>query len=237
MPAQSLLTLTALSMLSGIVGAASPLAVRSEIKVRDTTTQWVEMPIKNTVSAAGTGRGGGYAIELGLGTPAQKMLFQLSTGSSEILALQKGPVCDDPSALCNPNNIFNFTTSAFDSGASTSLSKLDNTLNSFIGVPGVQTQYSGTYASDTVGLGSVSISKVTIGQVDKATQPDAVRALGYPITGTFGLGYESGESITDQQKDKYTGIVRLMHDQGLIDAQAFSVWLNSPCKQSFPHIS
>ena len=82
---------------------------------------------------------------------------------------------------------------------------------------GEGTYANGTLASETLSFGGVTLTNFTIGAVDQSTIQDNV----------FGIGYPQGEATNANSPPyNYRNGASAMKDAGLIEATAYSVWLN-----------
>ena len=107
-----------------------------------------------------------------------------------------------------------------------STAKTKNTTNPFrIGyVDG--SMYNGSYFTDVVHFGPLSISDYQMGLVDKASglidQPSSPKTAGI-----LGVGFELGEAGVAKFNDTpYPNFVHQLKRQGVIDTMAYSLWLN-----------
>jgi hypothetical protein len=75
----------------------------------------------------------------------------------------------------------------------------------------------GDYAIDTLTVGSTTFSTLQIGIASSSNNPQ----------GELGIGYPTGESqVTTEGKGTYNNLPAQMVAQGLINSNAYSLWLN-----------
>ena len=163
-----------------------------------------------------------YAMNISVGTPGQTIGVQLDTGSSDLWVPQsKSNACDLQTSLCGQFGSFDP-----DKSSSFKDDKLD-----FDAAYGDGTQVSGGYINDTIAFNGVTVKGVQMGLATDA-QTD------FPLAGILGIGYSSGEALViedEKPKKQYPNVVEQMRDQGIINTQAYSLWLNDlgKCSQRF----
>lgn len=150
-----------------------------------------------------------YKAEFELGSPPQKMLIMLDTGSSDLWVMSAdNPSCDSSAGIdCSDYNIFNYansTTFSPNSSAPFEIAYADGT------------GASGIYAQDTLVLGGV--------RVENANFALAMNATSTPV---WGIGLASLESTMDYSEPYvYPSIPYQLKDSGAIAQVAYSLWLN-----------
>ena len=78
----------------------------------------------------------------------------------------------------------------------------------------------GFFFKDTVGLGPATVQEANIALAQDGSSSG-------PFGGIMGVGYTSFEStVTHQNLAPYPNIIQQMKQQGIINAMAYSVWLN-----------
>ncbi|KAL9601847.1 MAG: hypothetical protein Q9219_002198 [cf. Caloplaca sp. 3 TL-2023] len=147
-----------------------------------------------------------YYANLTLGTPQQNFRLQIDTGSSDLWVQSTGPsLCPTDFELC-------LTTGKYDANASSTYTYIDSDF--FIAyVDG--SLASGDHASDHVHFGGQELSGLHFG-------------IGYESTtfGVLGVGYVSNEAGVEPGEQSSSNLPQLMVDQGLIQSNAYSIWLD-----------
>lgn len=148
-----------------------------------------------------------YFANVSLGTPAQKLRLQIDTGSSDMWVHSVGiPECQGPGSInCSCSG-------TFDTNASSTYTYLNSDFNIWY-----QDSHNshGDYALETVSIGGQQLNHVQFG-------------IGYNTVsrlGILGIGYRSDEAIPDNRMF-YPNLPELMVDQGLIQSNAYSLWLD-----------
>ncbi|MCJ1283092.1 hypothetical protein MMC26_002419 [Xylographa opegraphella] len=165
-----------------------------------------------------------YAVNISVGNPPQYMSVQFDTGSSDLVLLGNS-ACSDSTALCNPA----FAASVgilpqfFDPTKSNTTQDLTSTLGNFSNSYGGGNTDSGTWLADTVGFNGMSIMNQTFGLTQSTYNPNNASII--PI---MGVGFPP----TKAGQIRYPSVVQQMKSQGLINVQAYSVWLNDPNAQA-----
>ena len=188
-----------------------------------------------------------YVVEMQIGTPPQTAYLQLDTGSSDMC------VNEADSAYCkslaDDNNIwtsnYELTATASEISSTTTSSKASNTPCSYWGTfsPNVSSTfkynetifnisyadnsyYAGTYGTDVVSLGNITLSNFTFGVSNDTT-------MSY---GILGVSLPSAEQ-TDDTEDAlssnttpfiYNNFPMALKSQGKIEKIAYSLFLNEP---------
>ncbi|KAL6857867.1 hypothetical protein ACO1O0_005310 [Amphichorda felina] len=169
---------------------------------RDDNADTLTLKALNDISS------GGYYSEFDIGTPPQRISFQLDTGSSDTW------VNSDESDLCSDMEAQRatglFCGETFDSEKSKTFELVDrNGFNiTYLDTRNIQ----GDYFEDTVTIGDVKVKKQQLGLALKSVRP----------TGIMGLGFSSNVA----SEEKYKTIIDNMVDQGFIETPAFSLYLN-----------
>ncbi|POR34184.1 Putative aspartic-type endopeptidase opsB [Tolypocladium paradoxum] len=154
--------------------------------------------------------GGGYYAEFAIGTPPQKLVFQLDTGSSDTWTNFVGTdLCKSREAqangglwclpLFNPNSSSTFKT--VDQGGF-NITYLD------------QRHISGDYFNDSVTINGKEVKNQQLGLARKSVRQ----------TGLMGLGFRANVAA----RKPYATIVDNLVSQGIIDAPVFSLYLVWP---------
>ena len=152
--------------------------------------------------------GGGYYIEVEVGTPAQTLTMLLDTGSSDAWVL--GHDAD----LCTDRNLQGLygvsCTSTYDASKSSSIKMIQPDGFKIVYLDGGSA--SGDYISDHLVVDGATIESLQMAYVTEAGRG----------TGVLGLGY----SISERAATKYPNIIDQMANQGLIGCKAYSLYLN-----------
>ncbi|MCJ1384053.1 hypothetical protein MMC17_007169 [Xylographa soralifera] len=165
-----------------------------------------------------------YAVNISVGNPPQYMAVQIDTGSSDLVLLGKSS-CSDPDALCNPTFAASIGVPPefFDPTKSNTTRDLTSSLGNFSISYGGGNTDSGTWLADTVGFNGMSLMNQTFGLTQSINNPNKANII--PI---MGVGFPNSEA----SNITYPSVVQQMKSQGLIDVQAYSVWLNDPNAQA-----
>ncbi|KAI6081483.1 acid protease [Hypoxylon rubiginosum] len=154
---------------------------------------------------------GGYFATCSVGTPAQNLTLQLDTGSSDIW------VPSSSASVCEQASDDGCTFGSFDSSKSTSFTVVGEDAFSISYVDGSSS--TGDYITDTFQIGGATLDNMTMGLGRKTDIP----------YGLVGVGYALNEAIvasTQSTSESYDNLPVLMQKQGLINTNAYSLWLN-----------
>lgn len=184
------------------------LVRRQQPQGTDTTTLGNLLPIGTPL----------YTINITAGTPPQAMTLQIDTGSSDIEVLATN-ICQLPQAVCNSNSPFFLNAGSYDVNTS-------STANFVAGDASTQyadtTSYNGSLYTDTINVGSVNVTNMTLAVVQSAYAPSSL-----PINGIMGIGYAGGEAaVVNNGSQPYPTLLQQMKSQGLINSLAYSLYLN-----------
>jgi len=156
-----------------------------------------------------------YSVNLTVGTPPQTFLLQLDTGSSDLW------VPSVASTSCVQDNC---TDGSFNSAKSSTYQLLDTPVGFNISY-GDGTVDTGSYFTDVVGLGNITIKNMTMGLADVTMNGPDDPAL---VQGLLGVSYGLLESLNLQTQEQYK--VPMIYDQlvseGYINRAAFSLYLD-----------
>ncbi|MCJ1472968.1 hypothetical protein MMC13_001617, partial [Lambiella insularis] len=183
------------------------LVKRQQPQGTDTTVLGNLLPIGSAI----------YTINITAGTPPQPMTLQIDTGSSDIEVLATS-VCQLPQAVCNPKGPFYVNAGSYNSTASSTANFVSNGMTiSYADT----TAFSGSLYTDTVNVGGVDVTNMTLAVVQTATAPPNL-----PINGILGIGYPGGEAgVVVNGSQPYPSILQQMKSQGVINSLAFSLYL------------
>lgn len=144
-----------------------------------------------------------YFANVTIGTPPQSLRLHLDTGSSDLWVNAAN------SSLCEAYPLQCASTGTFNASASSTSVYINELFNiSYVDGSGA----AGPYISDTVRFGGINITGQQLG-------------IGYTSSsaeGILGIGYE----INEVQASKYSNLPATLVDQGYIQSNAYSLWLN-----------
>ncbi|OLN96398.1 putative aspartic-type endopeptidase OPSB 2 [Colletotrichum chlorophyti] len=152
--------------------------------------------------------GGGYYAEVEVGTPGQKALLHIDTGSSDTWVIDRG------ADLCTTR----YLQAEYGTGCTATFDTRASSTYKLVSAYGFHITYldrrtiRGNYISDSVAFGGKTISNQQLGL---ALETDTG-------SGLMGLGFSEG--VSSQQQ--YPTILDNMVSQGHIGRKAFSLWLN-----------
>ncbi|KAK0647868.1 putative aspartic-type endopeptidase opsB [Lasiodiplodia hormozganensis] len=149
-----------------------------------------------------------YFLNATIGTPAQSLRLHLDTGSSDLW------VNTDESSLCSSSRNDCSSAGTYSANDSSTYEYVNSVFNiSYVDGSGA----SGDYVKDTFSFGGTNITELQFG-------------IGYTSTsseGVLGIGYTSNEvAVNRAGLDAYSNLPQLMVDKGLIESNAYSLWLN-----------
>ncbi|KAI1770780.1 mitochondrial elongation factor g 1-like protein [Hypoxylon cercidicola] len=154
---------------------------------------------------------GGYFATCQVGTPPQNLTLQLDTGSSDIW------VPSSSASVCESSTDGGCSFGSFDERASSSLTVVGEDEFTISYVDGSSSR--GDYITDTFEIGGATIDNMTMGLGLRTDIP----------YGLVGVGYALNEAIvasTQSASSSYDNLPLLMQKQGLINTNAYSLWLN-----------
>ncbi|KAE9362945.1 aspartic proteinase precursor [Stipitochalara longipes BDJ] len=149
-----------------------------------------------------------YYVNVTLGTPPQNLRLLLDTGTADTwVNAASSDVCTAAGDACLPYG-------TFDANASSTYSYIGPGFNLTTLTGDVDI---GEYATDTLTIGSTTFSALQIGISHSGNGPQ----------GLLGIGYPTGESqVTTEGKEPYNNLPAQMVAQGLINSNAYSLWLD-----------
>lgn len=142
-----------------------------------------------------------------MGTPPQKVTLIIDTGSSDFWINEASTsYCSNPEAqpLCRQYGTYN-------SGSSTSRVPVENSFFQVNYIDG--TGAAGGFVKDTITFGGQELTEFQFGEVYSSGTP----------LGVIGLGYEANE----QGAPAYPTLPEALVNKGLINLNAYSIWLNN----------
>jgi len=148
-----------------------------------------------------------YFCNITLGTPGQQLRLAIDTGSSDLwcnaassrLCSHRGACAASGTYNANSSSSSHFVSSDFN------ISYMDGS------------GATGDYVTDTITIGGVSLKNFQFG----------VGYTSMSSEGVLGVGYSSNEAQTAENgKTPYSNLPKAMVDDGLINSNAYSLWLN-----------
>ncbi|KAK4690632.1 hypothetical protein P7C71_g6202, partial [Lecanoromycetidae sp. Uapishka_2] len=149
-----------------------------------------------------------YYANVTIGTPAQSFQLHIDTGSSDLWTnVQSSEICASRGDPCSDSGVYN-------ANSSSTYKFVNSDFNvSYVDGSGA----TGDYATDNVGIGGKTISALQFGIGYDSTSPE----------GILGIGYTADEAQANTAKLKsYSNLPQAMADGGLIQSNAYSLWLN-----------
>ncbi|KAG1467773.1 hypothetical protein G6F56_004225 [Rhizopus delemar] len=162
-------------------------------------------------------QGSQYLVEVSVGSPAQKFIVTLDTGSADLWI----PSNECPATAC--------PFSRFDPSSSSTFKSLDAPFNIQYGIGSVN----GTYVTDTVSLAGATINNQQFGLATSTqdilfpSQSGRSNESHVEANGILGLGYPSLTQANGQGEGVYNPFVFNLVSQNLISEPVFSIYLNS----------
>lgn len=149
-----------------------------------------------------------YFANVSLGTPAQNLRLHIDTGSSDLWANSKSSeICSSRGDPCSDAGTYNANSSSSYKFVSNGFSV------SYADGSGA----SGDYATDTLTIGGKSLESLQFGIGYQSTSPE----------GILGIGYLADEAQVNRVGKKgYSNVPQAMADGGLIQSNAYSLWLD-----------
>ncbi|KAE9980366.1 hypothetical protein EG327_006576 [Venturia inaequalis] len=153
-------------------------------------------------------QGGFYLVNVTVGTPAQNIILDIDTGSSDIWMF--GPnSCDEKTAICY-GGTFNIQNS--NSAVQNSRSP---PFEIQYGTPG--SGVNGTYFQDVFSLGGQNVRNLTMAVATRSE---------YVGTGIMGIGFALGEALQGELNQTYANLPVVLANQSLIPSASYSLYLD-----------
>lgn len=149
-----------------------------------------------------------YIANISIGTPAQNFALHIDTGSSDLwVNAPNSEICTARGDLCSLSG-------TYDANSSSTYKYVNGLFNvSYVDNSGAD----GDYATDTVSIGGKSVTDLQFGIGYDSNSPE----------GILGVGYTADEAQADTARQKsYPNLPQAMADGGLIQSNAYSLWLN-----------
>lgn len=216
--------ITTLALAAGLVGTeaiklqkrtdAAPKVVQHDIQRRETTMNPVERDrlrrmkrSTKTITESLQNEETLYFANVTIGTPAQSLRLHLDTGSSDLwVNVATSELCEATDDVCS-------TAGTYAPNSSSTYEYINSLFNiSYVDGSGA----AGDYVSDTVRIGGASLTDQEFG-------------IGYTSSsdeGILGIGYRTNEAIVEYSTQTYANVPIKMVQQGLINSNAYSLWLN-----------
>lgn len=170
-----------------------------------------------------------YAMEIEVGTPGQKQMVLLDTGSSDLWVIGKGnKYCasdDTEQEMAEQGRTYidcKKDSGTFDKKKSKSFKS--NGTEFFISY-GDSTYAEGELATDVVKVGDTKLEKAIFAVADTTNSTPGVFGVGYPANEATVVDVDTGK--IDKSKE-YSNFPVMLKEEGLIDSVSYSLWLNDP---------
>ncbi|KAB8416401.1 hypothetical protein FH972_024920 [Carpinus fangiana] len=150
-----------------------------------------------------------YFANVSIGTPAQDLRLHIDTGSSDLwVNTPESQICTSRGgAYCR-------ATGTYSSNDSSTYAFVNGDFNiSYVDGSGA----SGDYASDTLRIGSASLSEFQFGIGYRSTSQEGILGIGYAINEV---------QVNRAGGDQYPNLPLALVNQGTISTPAYSLWLN-----------
>ena len=149
-----------------------------------------------------------YFANVSLGSPPQPLRLHIDTGSSDLWTnLASSQICESQGTPCIQSGTYDPTTS-------TTWKFLNNDFNiSYVDGSGS----SGAYGTDNLQIGGVTLKNLQLGLGNSSTSAEGILGIGYPVNEV---------AVNRQNAQPYPNTPALMVQQGLINSNAYSLWLN-----------
>jgi hypothetical protein len=188
--------------MKGIVSLASFAAVGVAASYSPLPPGVIKIPMTRILNQSA------YGIEFEVGTPPQKNILKVDSGSPTIgFENPRNNICQQPGGLCDLYGIYNNLSSSTAVYSS-------NSYRDFLVDLGV-----GSFINDTLSFGGTTVPAFQFGTYD---QIGANFPITTPISGILGMGEFC---FTNVNCSDYPGFVQQLFEKGIISKRAFSVYL------------
>lgn len=149
-----------------------------------------------------------YFANASLGTPAQSLRLHIDTGSSDLWAnAASSTLCSSRGNQCSESG-------TYDANSSSTYEFVSNNFNiSYVDGSGA----SGDYAKDVFNFGGKDLKGMQFGIGYTSTSAEGILGIGYPINEV---------QVNRFGQDAYPNLPQLLVNQGVIQTNAYSLWLN-----------
>jgi len=206
----SLLALAALTDALNLVKRDSPAVVHAPIQRRQ-----IESPLEHdrlrrrttTISETLSNKVTLYYANVTIGTPPQSVALHIDTGSSDLwVNTANSTLCTQYSRQCAAYGTYSRTSSSTYAY-----------VNPYFNITYVDNSGAvGPYVTDTLHIGGATIPELQFGIGDSSTS----------VEGILGIGYAANEAIIQYGLPTYDNTPVLMLKNGLIQSNAYSLWLD-----------
>lgn len=149
-----------------------------------------------------------YFANVSIGTPAQDLRLHIDTGSSDLWTNAAA------SKLCQKQGNPCSVSGTYDANSSSTYKFVSSDFNiSYVDGSGAL----GDYATDTLRIGGQQIANLQFGIGYRSTSPESILGIGYTINEV---------QANRNNKKPYPNLPQLMADKGIINSNAYSLWLN-----------
>ncbi|KAI0997102.1 putative aspartic-type endopeptidase [Podosphaera aphanis] len=149
-----------------------------------------------------------YFFNATLGTPAQSFRLHLDTGSSDLwVNTPNSKLCASRLSPCRVSGVY-------DANSSSTYGYVASDFNiSYVDGSGAQ----GDYVTDTITIGPTKIDKLQFGVGYRSSSSQGILGIGYAINEV---------QVGRARKKPYSNLPMRMVSEGLINSNAYSLWLN-----------
>jgi hypothetical protein len=151
-----------------------------------------------------------YLASLSFGTPPQAVTLVVdATVGDTWVNVPTNAWCRNVTNGCSQWGMYDYTKS----------STVEFVRHGFNITYGDDTMAAGDYVSDTVDFGGVTLQNTEFALGTQSNSTTGVLGLGYPV---------QEQQVTDEHKQPYPNILQAMANAGVINTDAYSIWLTDP---------